>query len=142
MPALLDAVEVHFAQAVLLELVLQDGQGQPGPEYGYTGKFLQEIGHGADMVLVAVRKQNAPDLVPVLSQIGEVGNHQVHAGHIVAREGQAAVNDDDVVIAFQAGDVLADLPDASQKGDIQCAFQMEPPKIIINYVNRGTTAQG
>ncbi len=69
------------------------------------------------MVLVAVGQDDAADLVAVLGEIGRVGHDQVDAEHVRIGEGETAVDDDDLVIGLDGGDVLADLADPAQRDD-------------------------
>ena len=52
------------------------------------------------MVLVPVREHDCPDLALTLAQVLEVGQNEVDAEVLVAREGEAGVDDDDPVVAL------------------------------------------
>ncbi|GAB1428364.1 hypothetical protein MASR2M17_17940 [Aminivibrio sp.] len=47
------------------------------------------------MVLVAVGHDDADDLLPVLLEIGDVGDDEIDAEHLVVGKHEAAVNDED-----------------------------------------------
>ena len=51
----------------------------------------------------------------VLAQVGEVGQHEVDAEHLVAREGDAGVDDDDALGRLDHRHVLADLADPAER---------------------------
>ena len=58
---------------------------------------------------MSVGNEHAPQLLGVLHQVGKVGDHQVHAVHILVGEAHAAVDDDHILAVFQHGDILTDL---------------------------------
>ena len=65
------------------------------------------------MVLVAVGDDDAPELLVIPSDISEIRDHAVDARHVLFRKTHAAVDDDDVVVVFKGGHVLADLADTA-----------------------------
>ena len=84
-----------------------------------VGAALQEVGDGADVVLVPVGDEQTPQPAAVFHQIADVGNDAVDAVHIVAGEGHAAVDHDDLAAVFIGGHVLADLVETAQRNDPQ-----------------------
>ena len=105
-------------QAVLLQLQLHQPRGHAGGVDGGVD-VPQQIGDGADVVLVPVGEEDAPDLVLVLDEIGEVGDDHVDAVHVVVGEAHAHVHHDDVPAVLVDGEVLADLVEAAQGNDFQ-----------------------
>ena len=85
-----------FRQSVLLQLELDEAQGQGG---GVDGGIygLQHIGQGADMVLMAVGDEEALELLLIFGKVGHIGDHQIHTVHIVLGEAEAAVDDDHIL---------------------------------------------
>ena len=73
----------------------------------------------ADVVLVAVGDEDAPDPVLVLDEVGEVGDDHVDAVHVVVGEAHAAVHHDDVAAVLVDGQVLADLVQTAQGNNFQ-----------------------
>ena len=116
----LDTAEVGLPrEAVLLKLVLNDAQRQAGGVDGHV-QLLEDIGDGSDVILVAVGDDHTADAVAVLLQIGHVGDHQIHTGHLVlVGEADAAVDDDDVLTILYYGHVLAHLVETAQGDDPQ-----------------------
>ena len=103
-------------QAVFLQLQAHQAQGHPGGvDGGLEGP--QHIGQGPDVVLVAVGEEDAPDLVLVLDEVAHVGDHHIHAVHVVVGEPHAHIHDDDVVAILVDGEVLADLIEPPQGND-------------------------
>ena len=76
------------------------------------------------MVLVRVRDQEPADLGLSRAQIADVGDHEVDAEHLLVREHQARVDDNDVVPDLDREHVLADLPHATERDD--------PERTLIN----------
>ena len=105
----------------LLELVLYEGHGQVRAVHGHV-ELLEGVGHGADMVLVAVGNDEAAQLLPVLLEIRHVRDHHVDARHVVVREREAAVDDDDVLPVLEEGHILSDLAHAPQGDELQFLF--------------------
>ena len=61
------------------------------------------------------------DVVDPVSQVGEVGQHEVDAEHLGGREAQADVDHDDRVVVLQDHHVLADLAQAAERQDAELA---------------------
>ena len=103
-------------QGVLLQLVLDDPQRQRGSEDGGIDG-AENVGNRADVILVSVRKQDPADAVLVCLQVGDIGNDQVNARHIVIGKAETAVNDDQIIVVFDDGHVFADLAQPSERND-------------------------
>ena len=67
------------------------------------------------MILVSVGNDDAAYLVSVLLQIGVVRDDQIHAQHIAVGESHAAVDDDDVVLTLEHGQILAYLVQTAEE---------------------------
>ena len=102
---------------MLLQLQLDKPGGEPGAVHRHVHLF-EDIGDGADVVLVPVGDEKAPDAVPVLHQVGHVGDHQIDAVHVPVGEPHAAVHHNDLAAVFVNGHVLADLVEASKGNDL------------------------
>ena len=130
-----DRDELHVARADAPTLPVADGDevravaeaglfhpvaGQADGELGPVDRRLQvaqEVGQSPGVVLVPVGQDDAVDPVGPLPQIGELGQDQVHAGHVGVGEHDAAVEDDDAAVDLDAGAVAADLPEPAEKDD-------------------------
>ena len=105
-------------QLVLLQLQAHQPQGHPGGiDGGLEGP--QDVGQGADVVLVPVGEEDAPDLILVLDEVAHVRDDHVHAVHVVVGEAHAHVYDDDIVVILVDGEILADLVESAQGDDFQ-----------------------
>ena len=105
-------------ELVLLQLQLHQAQGHGGGvDGGVEGP--QDIGQGANVVLVAVGQENAPDLILVLDQVAHVGDDHVDAVHVVIGEAHAHIDHNDVAAVLIDGEILADLIQAAQRDDFQ-----------------------
>ena len=92
---------------------------RPEPISGMSGLSFSRYGHGADVVLVAVREHDADDVVePVLDRL-EVGQDQVDAGLVLLGEQHAAVDDEELAAVLEDGHVAADLAEAAERGDAE-----------------------
>ena len=70
------------------------------------------------MILVAVRQYDAFDTVAVFQQIGDVRDDEVDAEHVLRREHQSRIDDENVIAETQYRHVLADFPEAAQGDDL------------------------
>ena len=113
----LDHVEFGaVADLVLLELPLQEGEGEPGPVDGDL-ELAKQVRDRADVVLVAVREHHGLQLVRVLPEELEVRQNQVDARQLRARERQAAVDDEDAPVELEAGHVPPDLAHSPEENE-------------------------
>ena len=65
-------------EAVFFEVALDQGQGELGA-VDRDLEFAEKPGEAADVVLVAVGKDNCPDVGFVLNQVGDIRNHDIYA---------------------------------------------------------------
>ena len=110
------------ADAVLLELGLDEGEGQLGADQRDVRLLAQEIGDAADVVLVAVREDDAVDVVEAVPDGREVRQDQVDSGLLLLGEEHAAVDDQQAAAVFEDRHVAADLAETAERGDPQAAF--------------------
>src|SRR5258706_15456836 len=74
----------HFAQVgvvqelMFVQFVFDIGQGELGGPDGNV-QLAQNPGQSADMVFMAVREDDAADMLAVLNEVGNVGNNDVDA---------------------------------------------------------------
>ena len=107
-----------FQQAALVQLQLDDGVGQ-GRGVNGDVQIGDDIGDGADVILMPVGDDDAPDFADVGLEIADVRNNHVDAVHILVRETHAAVHHDDVVAVLIGGHVLANLAKTAQRDNLQ-----------------------
>ena len=88
-------------------------EGERGAEDGDV-EAGQDVGEGADVVLVAVGEHDAAHPLAPLDQPAHVGDDQVHPEHLGLGEHQAGVDDHDVLAAFDREEVAADLAEPAQ----------------------------
>ena len=117
-----DLVERHLAlQPVLAQLGVDQRQGQPGAVHRHVD-LLEQVGQRAHVVLVAVGEDDAQHAVLVLHDVGEVGQHQIDAEHLVVGEHEAGVDDENGVAVLQDHHVLADGPQSPEGYDFERLF--------------------
>ena len=119
-------LELDVAQLVLVELRARHGDRQLAAvddRHLVLAEVADHPRQRADVILVAVGDDERLDRVDVLAQVREVRQDEVDAHHLGGREAQAAVDDDDPAVVLDDREVLADLADASEREDAQCAAQ-------------------
>ena len=111
------------ADAVLLELRLDEGEGQLGADQRDVRLLPQEERDGADVVLVAVREDDALDVVEAVPDGREVRQDQVDSGLLLLGEEHSAVDDQQPAAVLEDRHVAADLAEAAERGDAQAALR-------------------
>jgi len=101
-----------FGQAVLFQLGPHQRQGERRSVNGGVD-VVQDVGQGADVVLVAVGEQDGPDAVVVFAQISDVGDDNIHAQQFGVRENHTTVDHHHVFTVLEDHHVHAELPQAS-----------------------------
>ena len=99
------------------ELRLDQREGQLGADQRDVRLLPQEVGDGADVVLVAVCEDDALDVVEAVPDGREVRQDQVDSGLLLLGEEDAAVDDEQAAAVLEDGHVAADLAEAAQRGD-------------------------
>src|SRR5699024_4959916 len=74
--------------------------------------FLEEEWYAADMIFMTVRDDQCTDALLVLFQISVVRNDVVDAELFIIREFDPRIDDDDLILIFNAVCVLADFPES------------------------------
>ena len=106
---------------VLLELGVDERQRQLRPDERDVGALAQQVGHAADVVLVAVGQHDRDDVVEPVPDRGEVGEDHVDARLVLLGEQHAAVDDQQLAGVLEDGHVAADLAEAAQGDHAQAA---------------------
>ena len=104
---------------MLLELLLDQRQRQPGADDRDVGALAQQVGHAADVVLVAVGEDDADDLVEAVPDPAEVGQDHVDARLVLLGEQHPAVDDQQLARVLEDGHVAADLAEPAEGDDAQ-----------------------
>ncbi len=107
---------------VLVQLGLQEGQGQLGGDDGDVAAVLEQVRDTANVVLVTVGQHQANHVRPAVLQVGEVGDDDVDAGVVLLGEQNAAVNDQQLAAKFEDCHVAANLPQSTEGDDAHCSF--------------------
>jgi hypothetical protein len=109
-------------ELVLLELRLEEGQRQLGADDRDVAALAQQVRDTADVVLVAVRQDDADDVLQTVTDRTEVGEDQIDTGLGLLGEEDAAVDDEDLAAVLERRHVASDLAESSQRDDAQGAF--------------------
>ncbi|GAA3295197.1 hypothetical protein GCM10020295_21720 [Streptomyces cinereospinus] len=110
------------ADPVLLELRLDQGEGQLGADQRDVRLLAEQEGDAADVVLVTVGENDALDVVEAVPDGREVRQDQVDSGLLLLGEEHSAVDDQQAAAVLEHGHVPADLAEAAERGDPQAAF--------------------
>ena len=102
---------------MLVELGLDQPERQAGaPDLGHAD-LAHQVRQGADVILVPVRQDDRPQRAGSVAQVAEVGQHEVDAHHLVAREAEPRIDQDALAVLLDHGHVLADLAEAPERDD-------------------------
>ena len=89
-------------EIVLFHAPLHQGEREGRAVDGHVD-LGEQIGHGADVVLVAVGEDQRPDLGLVLLEEGQVGHDQIDAQQFGVGEHHSAIDHDDVFAVADGG---------------------------------------
>ena len=103
-------------QLVLFKLALDIGQREFGGVDGNL-ELAQNPWQAADVVLVAVGKDDGADVLLVLNEVGDVGYDDVDAEQLRFREHEPGVDDDYVVFPADREAVHAEFAEAAEGDD-------------------------
>ena len=108
-------------QIMLLKLELDKRSCERRCVDGYI-KFGHNIRDSTDMILVTVGKDNASHSVGIGFKIRNVGYDNVDTVHLLIREAQAAVYNDNICAALKGGHVFSDLSETAKRDnfDFRC----------------------
>ena len=123
------------SQSMLFQFQLNQTDGHSGSVNG-TIDLPHHIGNGADVILVAVGNKQSPQFFLVGHQVGKIGDHQIHAVHILLGETNAAVYHNHVFPVFQDGDVFSDLIQTAQRDNFQFFSQIKYSFQFISATSR------
>ena len=104
-------------QAVLVELRLDEPERQPRRPDLAARHLAHQVRQRADVILVRVGEHDAR--TSLVAEVAEVGEDQVDAEVLVAREREPGVDDDLSSADLEDGHVLADLAEAAERDHAQ-----------------------
>lgn len=108
---------------VLLKLRLDQCEGQLGTDERDVRLQAQQIRDATDVVLVAVREDDALDVVEAVPDRGEVGQDQVDSGLLLLGEEHSAVDDEQAAAVLENRHVAADFTEAAERGDAEATLR-------------------
>ena len=107
---------------VFLALGVHEGEGQLGADQRDVRAQLEQVGHAADVVLVAVGEHQGVDLVETVLDVAEIGQDEIHARLLLLGEEHAAVDEQQVTVVFDHVHVAADFTQAAERRDAHGAL--------------------
>ena len=105
----------RLREPVLVELRLDQAESETRGHDRLDLDLAQEVREAADVILVAVRQDDRPDATSL--EVADVREQQVDAEVLVAREGEAGVDDEQLPARLVHGHVLAHLAEAAERDD-------------------------
>ena len=104
-------------EPVLVELRLDQREREPRRDHTRHAHLPHEERQGADVILVPVREHDRAHEILAVAEVREVGQDEVDAEMLVAREGKPRVDDDDRAVRLVDGHVLPDLAETAERDD-------------------------
>jgi len=106
-------------QAMLFQLAGDHAKRQRGAIDWREAEIGQQVWDRANVVLVPVGQQDRLDLILLLAQVGDVGQHKIDAQHLGFREHHAAIEQQDLVAVFEHPHVAPNLAGSAERNDAQ-----------------------
>ena len=106
-------------ELVLLDLVAEEAARQRRRVDRHARELREDVRQRADVVLVRVGDEERLDVGAALLEIGDVGDDEVDAEHLLVGEHEAAIDDDDLVAVLEDVHVLADLAHPAERDDAE-----------------------
>ena len=108
----------RIEQPVLFELLANQGHRKLRAVNGHV-EVAQNVGDRADVILVRVREDDRAHHALVLFQIGNVGDHDIHAEQLLLGEHQARIDHDNVVARAEGEHVHSELAQSAERNGPQ-----------------------
>jgi len=115
----LEPDERVVVELVFLDLVAQEPAREDRRVDRHARELREHVRQRADVILVGMGDEERTDVGAALLEVGDVGDDEVDAEHLLVGEHQAAVDDDDVVPVLEDVHVLADLPYPAERDDAE-----------------------
>ncbi len=113
-----DLVELGVVQqAVLFQLALNVGQRELGA-VNRNVQLGQYPRQSADVVFMPVRQHDGAHVLPILQQIANVGDNDVHAQQLRFGEHESGVDDDDVIAPANCHAIHAKFAETTQRNNL------------------------
>ena len=103
---------------MFVELIFDVGQCELGSPNGNV-QFTENPGQAADVIFVAVGKDDAPHMLAIFKQVRNVGNDDVNTEQFGFGKHQPSVNHDDVVAIADGHAVHTELAHTAQRNNVQ-----------------------
>ena len=128
----LDLAEFRVLDLVLLELAFDKAERELGRIDRYLlAQILQKIRQSARLIFVAMRDDDATQLIGVLEHVGVVWQDEVDARMVIIGEHETRIVEHHVVLAFEDRHVLADRIEPAKGDDAQRCFRIALCLILL-----------
>ena len=113
--ARLDLVEHRIVQQpMLFQLAFHVSQCEFGAIHRHV-QLGKQPGQRSDVVFVAMGQHHGPHIGPVLDQVGEVGDYDIHAEQFGLGEHESGIDDDDVIPPANGHAVHAEFAEPTER---------------------------
>ena len=117
---------------MLLELAFDKAERELGRIDRYLlAQILQKIRQSARVIFVAMRDDDATQLIGVLEHVGVVWQDEVDARMVIIGEHETRIVEHHVVLAFEDRHVLADRIEPAKGDDAQRCFRIALCLILL-----------
>ena len=104
-------------QLVLSELRLDEAEREACADDPWRLDLAKEVRQAAHVILVRMRQHDGVHRTPAVDEIGDVGEHEVDAEVLVAREREPGVDHETAAVALDHRHVLSHLAEAAERDD-------------------------
>ena len=106
-------------QPVFAQFTVNERQRELAAEQGDVLAAAQQVGHRANVVLVAVGEHQRDHVVEAIVEVVQAGQDQVDSRLVVLGEEHTAVDQQDFGVDFEGGHVAADVTEPAKRDDPQ-----------------------
>src|ERR1700722_5668817 len=126
-----------FQQSMLIKLVFHVGQGEFRSPHRHF-QFGENPGERADVIFMAVRKNDSAHPLSILDEVGDIGNNDVDAQQLSFGEHQTRINHDNIVAPADRHAVHTELAEAPQGDNLQFSSWHGVLLMLADYVAERT----
>ena len=131
--ACLNSVEIGlFGRSDLVELALKYTEREASAVDRHVDR-AKKIGNTADVILVTMSYENSAHLMSISYKVGEIGNDEINAGHILIGKSHSAIYDDYIVSVLEKGYVLADLLQTAERDYLQLTRSLVSGSFFLRF---------
>lgn len=128
----LDLAKLRVLDLVLFKLTFDEAERELGRiDRHLLAQILQKIRQSARVIFVAMRDDDATQLISVLEHVGVIRQDEIDAWMIVIGEHETRIVEHHVILALEDRHVLADRIESAQGDDAQRCFRIALCLILL-----------